>query len=727
MSRKLNLFLKILLSICMAFCAVACISNLNVSYASGAKIIIKDASSIRYEDPTGIRFTAYASNDLFEDVETHVLKDGVVVGMYLVPVSYTDEGITEIDADTKGVKTVSSSNQTFYWALKSEISGYQQFDVVIYNIPEESYAEGIFARAFVEGGEYSGMSNTVKRSIAEVANAVLTADQLIEEDGEDKLDADRKETLNSYVPATTQLDTFRVIAYNGVASWDAVDGAVGYLVKTADGIVKTTETQYTLDTETEISVIAYGDGKTYTNSNVATAAVSEEGAFNVEDNQIATFNNASYENLITSLPASVHGSTGCTVVESAKYLSESECEGSNGGALDIVINQKAGAGRQSDFVLNLPKPIDMTDRNNISVRVKVYDTSYYTTRAADAKWYLRIFSSSSNGYSSGTTNELWAKEIPVIGEWVTLTWAGDSADLHDGQTTLTFSFISSSTYAPDLDGYVKLYIDDIGYYETLETPTNLVVSGTTLSWDAVANATGYVVDVNGTEIPVSSTSVDLASYLTGDVVIKVKATAVGYIASDYATKGMISLTGNQIATFNSAAYENMISTLPEGVQGSVGISKVVSATYVNESDCEGSNGGALNIVMKPIASGRSADFRVSFVNPIDATNYDGVEFRFKVYDTSFWTGTDSTSALKFKVLNTTGSQYATHSDARFVYDAAEGEWMTVKVSTANIAKCYVDDGYVLTIQVVMLGTYTVDYNGTCGIYLDDISYYTTDT
>ena len=198
MSRKLNLFLKILLSVCMAFCAVACISNLNVSYASGAKIIIKDAGSIRYEDPTGIRFTAYASNDLFEDVETHVLKDGVVVGMYLVPVSYTDEGITEIDADTKGVKTVSSSNQTFYWALKSEISGYQQFDVVIYNIPEESYAEGIFARAFVKEGQNEPiMSETVNRSIAEVANAVLTADLLIAEDGEEKLDEDRKDTLNS--------------------------------------------------------------------------------------------------------------------------------------------------------------------------------------------------------------------------------------------------------------------------------------------------------------------------------------------------------------------------------------------------------------------------------------------------------------------------------------------------------------------------------------------------
>lgn len=44
----------------------------------------------------------------------------------------------------------------------------------------------------------------------------------------------------------------------------------------------------------------------------------------------------------------------------------------------------------------------------------------------------------------------------------------------------------------------------------LATPTNVVINGTVLSWDAVENATHYVVYINATEEKVTETSFDLS-------------------------------------------------------------------------------------------------------------------------------------------------------------------------------------------------------------------------
>jgi len=62
----------------------------------------------------------------------------------------------------------------------------------------------------------------------------------------------------------------------------------------------------------------------------------------------------------------------------------------------------------------------------------------------------------------------------------------------------------------------------------LATPTNVVINGTVLSWDAVENATHYVVYINATEEKVTETSFDLSGKAQLNDVICVKATADGY-------------------------------------------------------------------------------------------------------------------------------------------------------------------------------------------------------
>ena len=522
---------------------------------------------------------------------------------------------------------------------------------------------------------------------------------------------------------------FSINKDSGVLSWDAVANADSYEIKVGNKVLTTDTNSLNVSTYLTGDVMFYvkAMGIGYIDS-----GYSGKGSFTLTGSQIATFNNSVYESLISTLPNGVQGSVGATVVEKATYLSESDCEGSNGGAVEVVIKPKL-AGRQSDFVVTLPETINMSGKSSISVRVKVTDISYYTNRAADAKWYLRVISSAGTGYSSSTTDPRWAREIPVIGEWVTLTWeeqtfSNGTVKLLDGYSSLTFSLVTSGAYSNDLKGFVKICVDDISYCQALETPNNLVISGTTLSWDAVANATGYVVDVNGTEIPVSSTSVDLASYLTSDATIKVKATSAGYIDSDYAIKNVISLTGNQIATFNSAAYENMISTLPNGVQGSVGATIVESVKYLNESECEGSNGGAVEVVIKPKLSGRQADFVVTLPKETDMTGKTSISVRIKVTDTSYYTDRASDAKWYLRIISSAGTGYSSSTtDPRWAQEISViGEWVTLTWTEQTFSSGTVSllDGYsTLTFSLVTSGAYSNNLtNGRVKLYIDDISY-----
>ena len=265
-------------------------------------------------------------------------------------------------------------------------------------------------------------------------------------------------------------------------------------------------------------------------------------------------------------------------------------------------------------------------------------------------------------------------------------------------------------------------------FVALETPTGLVINEDgLLTWTAVEKAVGYVVSVNGEEISTSTNSLELAPYLTQDVIVRVKALAgVGNLDGEYSNVcAKAVLTGNQLATFNSVAYEGLITTLPKGEQGATGANSVYSVTHVEETNCEGSNGGAVDVVIEP-NSGRQADFQVTFAKTVDLTGYDGISIRFKVYDTSYYAGTDDTSKLYLKLVNASGSTYTGCKIAKTVREVtATGEWLTVTFDdVAYINACLLDEGTQLTFQFYMDGIYTNNRNGFVGVYLDDISYYT---
>ncbi|QWB95916.1 hypothetical protein KHQ89_00095 [Mycoplasmatota bacterium] len=72
---------------------------------------------------------------------------------------------------------------------------------------------------------------------------------------------------------------------------------------------------------------------------------------------------------------------------------------------------------------------------------------------------------------------------------------------------------------------------------TLDAPTNLAINNDVLSWDAVDDALGYIVYIDGDDYAVSTNSYDLSTLLLSvdDYVIEVRATA-GSVESDLSTE-----------------------------------------------------------------------------------------------------------------------------------------------------------------------------------------------
>ena len=121
--------------------------------------------------------------------------------------------------------------------------------------------------------------------------------------------------------------------------------------------------------------------------------------------------------------------------------------------------------------------------------------------------------------------------------------------------------------------------------------------------------------------------------------------------------------------------------------------------------------------MRP-AGWRQSDFKVTFANIIDLTDYDGIAVKIKLYDASYYSGFD-TSKMLFKALKKNGNNYTTSDYSSAI---TLGEWMTIKFTKEDIQNCILDDGKSISFCLHYNGGITPTANYV-KIYLDDISYY----
>ena len=791
--------------------------TVNADTAHTEAIFMANGASIRYSDPSGIRFIGYVSEDV-----------------------YTEQSEVGMTISVGGVKEVFSTETiegaAWQWTA-SDVAGYKKFQVAITRIPDTQYATEMTAQAFVDD-EVS--EEIVTRSIATVASAALAANSL-----ENNLETEQVTALEGYVAdaaVALPFDATEVSVQSGVLTFDAVENAKGYLVQfggEVKNIPATDAETYSVDLgefDGTIKMMPYGNGIAYTYAAKPCVVFTNPA-------MLADFNDASYESNIGVITGEQHSEF--------KEAPAFEKEGTPAGTVTfgVKIDDYRGGtsnwSRLAAFTVTLPNALNLENEyNGVMVRLHLNHMSNFADQIQTAtlellddskqtKWndnkstvattigdgivsptgWMELFITKAQftemGYATGdtvltfgirgisNTNADTGCEVNVSMDYIKYaTYAevmagalaeNELANFNDAAYTSIVNFIPGSTYskfytAPSYaDGVVSfgLYWDEYTYasgvnsrivpfnvtlpkaidlnkgydgikikayvgsnnHSNLSVQLEMFAKGQNTSWNGYANkvlsadsvTTGWI------EFVVTNAQLTALGYATGDTVLTIgyrmsgAAYDKGYYVNgkidyiEYYKEPTEQLLPGQIASFNKQSYASMISTLLDGEYGSVGDSRVKKVTYLDETACAGSNGGALDIVMVYTSGVWRVDFKVDFAKAIDTTGYDGIEIRFKLYDTSLWNLTEENS-LFLKMINSSGSMYVNKADERFVQDiSVVGEWVTVRFTAENVNKSLTNDGKTMAFQIGVKGPFdyaaSVNGSGACGIYLDDISYY----
>ena len=255
---------------------VVAMNNMPVAEAASAHteaIFMANGASIRYSNPSGIRFIGYVDEDVYTEDS--------VVGMKIT-----------VGGVEKDFSTATIAGAEWQWT-ESDVAGYKKFQVAITEIPAAAYETEMTAQAYVDSEK---SAEIVTRSIANVAIAALAADTL-----EDKLIDGNVTKLENYVndaAVALPFDATEVSVQSGNLVFDAVENAKGYLVQFGNEITNipaTSAETYSVpvgDFEGTIKMLPYGDGVAYRYA---------ETAFSTTYGmKIADFNEATDINMFTA-------------------------------------------------------------------------------------------------------------------------------------------------------------------------------------------------------------------------------------------------------------------------------------------------------------------------------------------------------------------------------------------------------------------------------------------
>lgn len=164
--------------------------------------VMKTGGAVRKEAPTGIRFSTYVKESVYDETYTY--------GTLIYPAELL--GDNALTVETQDVMNI----RTNVWA-ESDAEGYKLYHAVLTKIPEEYYGTELVARSYVFSNEtYTYVEETQTRSIAQVAASALANG---EKDSADNLLANYVDkTVTSFSLNTTEKqslkagDTFTLVA-----------------------------------------------------------------------------------------------------------------------------------------------------------------------------------------------------------------------------------------------------------------------------------------------------------------------------------------------------------------------------------------------------------------------------------------------------------------------------------------------------------------------------------
>ncbi len=443
------------------------------------------------------------------------------------------------------------------------------------------------------------------------------------------------------------------------------------------------------------------------------------------ENEVSLMDNAIYALDVVN-PVLNDGKTALTHMWRTEY---EQTAGADGGyAIRLAMNAHGTYGTFSAFTVNLTKPLNLENGYDcISLRFKLEDCNYTSLKT------LGIQLVGSDTIDQNYKGTLY-RQIVKVGEWTEfqISMSDLKAYYETGDTKLTFAFVNTVENKGGKTVYLKVALDHLRYYKTLEAPENVRVESGMLKWDAVDGASGYTVSINGEEVKgVTGNSYDLSA-LTGSFTFKVRAESntAGIVASPYGNAASYELLAKeQLASFNTADYtENFIAGNPNITDSSIQTEWRSDRDPVFNAGI--GDGGAVNINPRPNAIGASKIFifTVKLEKAIDLTSNDGIKVKFLV---EWYSSNGATDKSYFTLLHATDKTHADYTtemtatdsvSVEVIQDGTKTNFQTITLTAADLkALGYKDGDTTLTFGIWVPNA--VVSGGSACIWFDDVSYY----
>lgn len=382
------------------------------------------------------------------------------------------------------------------------------------------------------------------------------------------------------------------------------------------------------------------------------------------------------------------GATNVAHVTETSYVDVAGADG--GKAVKVTLVNDGWS--SSFFKVNLPKALDFTAYDTIVVRfmVESNDASVYSLG-------LQLIGPTSDSQNYTTT---YFRKEATLGQWLELAITVDEQTYYNsGDKALCFAFKNLNSEAKQTKTIA--YFDYIKGLNAIAEPTNLEVSKQGLvTWTAVDGAAKYIVDVEGVQTEVTTTSYQITE-LTKDATVKVIA-----VPTDTATKcnskpatgsyvyddpnvligfntdsdldNVVPYNPNVLSQYGSDNYDKRFYTGFSPIIKAVGDAKGVNfATYVTRYD-KWINGGS--------KMQKCAVFSINTDKGLDLTGKTGIKIRFQLNSLTEYSATEKLFFTMYGAESKTDNYAITVENSSFAYVQVteRNAWFELTVTNAQL-------------------------------------------
>lgn len=476
----------------------------------------------------------------------------------------------------------------------------------------------------------------------------------------------------------TKLATPQVTLNGNMASWTEVENAAGYVISVGDVETQlpSSVTTTTLENGQTLKVKAKGDGSTYTDSEWSNMILYTESTQEPEEDQLATPDVERNENVVSwgtvehasgyvyVINDGAEQTTDKTEVEiqvgdTFKVKAKGDGTTYTDSAWSTVINYTVqlavpqvtlngnvaswtAVGNATEYkykYTEVMSTVDTTDKTSITLRdgqslwvcatssVKGYTDSDWSQVVTFNKTTLGKPTISING------NEVsWLSVSSATGYVVSVD--GTTTTVDANTTSYTLNASASEVKVKAINSDTTLYNDSdwsnsVSYTKpanALATPT-ITVSGKTVSWGAITGASGYIVNINGTDLPMQTGT---TYTLTGAATIKVKAKGDGTNYADSAYS--VAKTYTELLVNSCDAY-NQTSQIQYWVasNGATSLESTIKTQGVNSIKLVANAWQYINVFMRDAGDQEIPKATLATYDYISVDVYNGSGFDVVLY------------------------------------------------------------------------------------------------